>query len=168
MAAQKRVYFSILALSLVAGAPAELVLSREAAILQEVGAATPVASPCLFGRKYAQASKAGSATGSSAKIRYRSTSLCGEPNSTSVAASVAWTGVAKFVGNTPEKWAQLGYARDRLVGLPFAFVQRYTETKAGPLPADYEKFYDTAPLPGTHKYECWLLSSLLGTWNLEL
>jgi hypothetical protein len=123
--------------------------------------------PCTFGRKYVHVTKSGSATGCSAKIRTRSTTLCGEPSATKVASSNAWVGVAKFVGQTPEKWGQIGYARDREEGSPAILVRRYAETKWGTGANDIDLFVESGVPSGTHEYKCYLLSRLFGTWKYE-
>lgn len=68
------------------------------------------------------------------------------------------------------KWAQIGYVRYRSKSGPqttTVYYKRYTETKAGPLGADYEFHIDTPPASGTHEYKCYLISSLFGTWKYE-
>lgn len=124
---------------------------------------------CTPGRKYCAVSKSGSATGCSAKIRTRSTAVCGEPNAKSAANTAGWAGVTKYSGQTPEKWAQLGYLRYRSKtgGSSTVYFKRYAETKAGPNPADYDIYLDTPPGTGTHEYKCYLMSSLFGTWKFE-
>ncbi|HUU82302.1 MAG TPA: hypothetical protein VM243_02255 [Phycisphaerae bacterium] len=125
-------------------------------------------SPCTFGRKYARAWKSGNATGCSARIRTRSAALCGEPSEVSDAGSHAWAGVNKFVGGEPEKWAQIGYGRYRLAGATTVYFRRYAEVQAGPNDTtDYVIFHEDGVPTGVHKYKCFLLSSLFGTWNFE-
>ncbi len=68
---------------------------------------------CTPGKKYADVIKAGSATRCSAKIRTRTTTLCGEGAAKSPAASATWTGVTVYQSGTPVKWAQIGYVRYR-------------------------------------------------------
>lgn len=127
----------------------------------------PPPPPCTFGRKYAHVTKPARATGSSAKIRTRSTELCGEPSEQSVASSNAWVGVTKFVGGTAQIWGQMGYARDRAAGSTTILVERYAETKWGPGSNDRDYFTQTGVPSGTHEYKCYLLSSLFGTWKYE-
>jgi hypothetical protein len=112
-------------------------------------------------------SKPASATGCSAKIRTRTTTLCGEPRSKKPASSSAWTGVAKFQGAEPVKWAQTGYERRRDQGWTTILFRRYAETKAGPAFDDYDFHTDEAPSAGTQRYKCYLISSLFGTWRYE-
>lgn len=130
---------------------------------------TGPASPCTFGKKYADVTKPASATGCSAKIRTRSTMLCGEPSANTLAASAAWTGVTKYQGGTPVKWAQLGYARYRARTGPSTtvFYKRYAETKWGPGGNDVDFHTDTPPSAGAHEYKCYLISSLFGTWKYD-
>lgn len=120
-------------------------------------------SPCTFGRKYAHVTKSANATGCSAKIRSRSTTLCGEPTEDSAAGSFAWVGVTKFDGGDPLKWFQMGYGRYRGRAGPstIVFYKRFAETQAGPLPADYDFHIDSPPSSGAHEYKSWLQSSLL-------
>lgn len=124
---------------------------------------------CTPGRKYAHVSKSASATGCSAKIRTRSTTVCGEPNAKSAASTSAWAGVTKYSGQTAEKWAQMGYLRYRSKtgGSSTVYYKRYAETKAGPAPADYDMHLDSPPSSGTHEYKCYLISSLFGTWKYD-
>jgi hypothetical protein len=119
--------------------------------------------PCHLGSKYAWVSKSVSATGSSAKIRTRSTTLCGEPTADTPAGSFAWAGVTEVQGSTPVKWIQIGYGRYRADTGPSTTVyyERYAETRAGPGPNDYDYKRGPTPDAGTHEYKCYLLSSLL-------
>ena len=122
---------------------------------------------CTFGRKYAHVIKSASATGCGTKIRTRTTTLCGEPSAKSEASSNAWVGVTKYVGGTPEKWAQMGYARDRMAGSTTIDVERYAETKWGPGANDRDYFSESGVPSGTHEYKCYLMSQLFGTWKYE-
>lgn len=126
-------------------------------------------SPCTSGNKYADVIKSASATGCSAKIRTRTTTLCGEPTANTAAASAAWVGVTKEQGGTPVKWGQVGYVRERARTGPTTTVlyRRYAETKAGPAPADYDFHPGPTPEAGTHEYKCYLISSLFGTWKYD-
>lgn len=125
--------------------------------------------PCTAGHKYATVQKSASATGCKARIRTRSTTLCGEPSAKEQTASAAWAGAVKFQGATPAKWGQIGYSRRRLRDSTTILVRWYAETKAGPDPtADYNiRYSDDPPSEGTHEYKCYLISSLFGTWRYE-
>jgi|GEM_PF-2103711 len=123
---------------------------------------------CTPGRKYTQVYKEEeSATGCSATIRTRTTVLCGEPSTKSRASSNAWVGVTKFVGPTPEKWGQMGYARDRIGVSTTVLVRRYAETRWGSGPFDFEIFFQDGIPSGTHEYKCYLMSPLFGIWKYE-
>lgn len=124
-------------------------------------------APCTFGRKHAGALKSGSATGCSAKIRTRTRTLCGEPTANTEAASAAWVGVTKFVSGAPEKWAQIGYTRERSPGTTTVHRRRYAETKYGTGPLDVDIHLENNVPSGTHEYKCYLVSSLLGVWRYE-
>jgi hypothetical protein len=124
-------------------------------------------SPCTIGRKYTHVTKSASATGCSAKIRTRSTTLCGEPSQQSLASSIAWVGVTKFVGEDPQIWAQMGYRRLRSTGSTTILLHRYAETRWGSGVGEKDYFTETGVPSGTHEYKCYLLSSLFGTWKYE-
>jgi hypothetical protein len=120
--------------------------------------------PCTFGRKYADFGKLASATGISAQIRTRSTTLCGESSEQSSATSAAWVGVTKAVGQQPQIWAQMGYYRRRLAGSTTIFVERYAETRWGTGPNQYELRTFAGVESGTHEYLCYSAGQPFGTW----
>lgn len=119
-------------------------------------------SPCKFGRKYCDVIKAATATGCSALIDTRDTTLCGEPTETKPATSSAWVGVTLYSGNPLKavKWAQTGYGRDRSRTPPLSTTITfaiYAETMAGPLPNDYNYREGPPPYIGINKYNCHLV-----------
>jgi hypothetical protein len=129
-------------------------------------------SPCTPGRKYAHVRKPGNATGCSAKIRTRTTTLCGEARSKAVAWSAAWAGAKKVDGGQPVKWGQTGYVKWRSQGASTVKRRVYAETKAGPNDlTDYEMWtYDAEPnqpSEGTHTYKCYVTSPISGKWRFE-
>jgi hypothetical protein len=124
------------------------------------------ATQCQAGRKYCHVTKSGEATGASSTITTRATTLCGEPSEQTVAHSAAFSGVK--IGDTPTKWAQVGYIRRRIQGTTVNF-QRYAETLAGSdLQTDYDYYFENGVPSGTHKYRCYLISALFGTWKYEI
>lgn len=162
-----------------AAAPADII--KEIDMLNGVGAyapgwngvsigSAPQPGFCTFGRKYAGVHKnIPDATGASAVIRTRSTTLCGEPTTHGTAASAAWVGPVLFNAGSAVKWAQTGYWRHRggTTGVTI-HLHQYAETQAGPNPADYERFQQPGIPSGTHQYRCSLLSPLFGTWTYEI
>ena len=77
--------------------------------------------------------------------------------------------MALFEGGAPaKKWAQLGYIRERQPGTTSIDLGRYTEVRAGPNPQDYDFHFESGVPAGTHKYKCYLISSLFGTWRFEI
>ena len=121
---------------------------------------------CTPGYWYSRVRKAGNATGCSASIRTRTTTLCGKASATSAAGSLAWAGVTKLQDGEPVKYAQTGYFRYRIEGSSTVYLTKYAETKAGPDPVlDYDmKLPGEAPSDGTHVYRCWLPISAFGSW----
>ncbi|MHC4416824.1 MAG: hypothetical protein ACYS0G_16260 [Planctomycetota bacterium] len=106
---------------------------------------------------------ASSGTGASAKIRTRSTVLCGEPIAVNFSASAAWTGVINATGNiTTLTWIQTGYARERARNGPSnnPIVRRFAEARVGPNAADYVLAFGPAPTAGTHRYKCYVFHQL--------
>jgi hypothetical protein len=128
--------------------------------------------PCMFGKKYAGVRKLDFATGCSAKIRTRPTTLCGEPSNDRWACSSASAGATKTEGGQPVKWGQMGYLRWREDGSLIVKTRVYAETQAGPnMQTDYEKWYYNSepnePSAGTHAYKCYITSPISGRWNYD-
>jgi hypothetical protein len=134
---------------------------------------TVIFAPCTPGHWYAHVSKEDTATGCSARIRTRAVTLCGEPQNTAEAGSLAWAGVTKYVNGVPVKYAQVGYVRVRGYPVPSPVKRRvYAETRAGPNNlTDYEWWTDenepNEPSEGTHVYKCYLTSPISGKWQFQ-
>lgn len=112
-----------------------------------------------------------SATGAGAIIHTRSTILCAEPNSTTLAASAAWVGVTKTGSNgAPDKWAQAGYLRGRSFTNPPGptplFVAVYVEVRGSP--TSITRMFLDPPGAGGHRYEVYLSVPAFGHWQFDM
>ncbi len=123
------------------------------------------AAPCTPGKYWARAYKSrtqAGITGGTGMIQTCNTTLCGAPNASLYASSNAWVSIAR---ENRTKWAQVGYANDRLPGTTAASFKVYIETNVGPTryPYDYDIAFFDAPDPGLHEYRLDLVG-VLGAW----